>query len=108
MIEPRHGSFRDETFFQLCRDHNVAIVFGDDDQFPCIDADTANFAYARLQRMREAVSTAMTRSAGCVRQACPALAGRRPRRLHFHDQRGKSSSASSGRLFRIGSAFNLR
>ena len=56
-IEPRHESFRDETFFQLCRDHNVAIVFGDDDQFPCIDADTANFAYARLQRMREAVST---------------------------------------------------
>jgi uncharacterized protein YecE (DUF72 family) len=27
-------------------------VFGDDDEFPCIDADTANFAYARLQRMR--------------------------------------------------------
>jgi len=57
VIEPRHESFRDETFFQLCRDHNVAVVFGDDDEFPCIDADTANFAYARLQRMREAVST---------------------------------------------------
>ena len=56
-IEPRHESFRDEAFFALCRDHNVAVVFGDDDEFPCIDADTADFAYARLQRMREEVPT---------------------------------------------------
>jgi uncharacterized protein YecE (DUF72 family) len=54
-IEPRHESFRDEAFFALCRDHNVAVVFGDDDEFPCIDADTADFRYARLQRMREEV-----------------------------------------------------
>jgi uncharacterized protein YecE (DUF72 family) len=57
VIEPRHESFRDESFFKLCRDHNVAIVFGDDDEFPCIEADTADFAYARLQRMREEVPT---------------------------------------------------
>ncbi len=57
VIEPRHESFRDEAFFALCRDHDVAIVFGDDDEFPCIDADTASFAYARLQRMREEVLT---------------------------------------------------
>jgi uncharacterized protein YecE (DUF72 family) len=56
-IEPRHESFRDEAFFALCRDHDVAIVFGDDDEFPCIDADTASFAYARLQRMSEDVPT---------------------------------------------------
>jgi uncharacterized protein YecE (DUF72 family) len=37
--------------------HDVAVVFGDDDEFPCIDADTASFAYARLQRMREEVPT---------------------------------------------------
>jgi uncharacterized protein YecE (DUF72 family) len=53
VIEPRHESFRDHAFFDLCRDHNVAVVFGDDDEFPCIEADTADFAYARLQRMRE-------------------------------------------------------
>ena len=53
VIEPRHDSFRDERFFDLCRARDVAIVFGDDDEFPCIDADTASFAYARLQRMRE-------------------------------------------------------
>ena len=57
VIEPRHQSFRDEAFFKLCRDHDVAVVFGDDDEFPCIDADTASFAYARLQRMREDVPT---------------------------------------------------
>jgi uncharacterized protein YecE (DUF72 family) len=54
-IEPRHESFRDEKFFELCRDQDVAVVFGDDDEFPCIDADTASFAYARLQRMREEI-----------------------------------------------------
>ena len=57
VIEPRHESFRDQAFFDLCRDHDVAIVFGDDDEFPCIDCDTASFAYARLQRMRSEVPT---------------------------------------------------
>lgn len=56
-IEPRHDSFRDDHFFTLCREHDVAVVFGDDDEFPCIDADTASFTYARLQRMREKVET---------------------------------------------------
>lgn len=56
-IEPRHESFRNEAFFDLCRAHDVAVVFGDDDEFPCIDADTASFTYARLQRMREEVET---------------------------------------------------
>lgn len=57
VIEPRHESFRDPRFFDLCREHDVAIVFGDDDEFPCIEADTASFAYARLQRMRAEVPT---------------------------------------------------
>ena len=57
VIEPRHESFRDDAFFALARARNVAVVFGDDDEFPCIDADTADFAYARLQRMREDVPT---------------------------------------------------
>jgi uncharacterized protein YecE (DUF72 family) len=57
VLEPRHESFRDPAFFDLCRAHDVAVVFGDDDDFPCIEADTASFAYARLQRMREEVPT---------------------------------------------------
>jgi uncharacterized protein YecE (DUF72 family) len=57
VLEPRHESFRDERFFELCREHDVAVVFGDDDEFPRIEADTASFAYARLQRMSEDVAT---------------------------------------------------
>jgi uncharacterized protein YecE (DUF72 family) len=57
VIEARHESFRDERFFDMARRHDVAVVFGDDDEFPCLDADTASFAYARLQRMREEVAT---------------------------------------------------
>ena len=62
VIEPRHESFRDPVFFDMCRDHDVAVVFGDGDEFPCIDADTASFRYARLQRMREAVATGYDQS----------------------------------------------
>jgi uncharacterized protein YecE (DUF72 family) len=62
-LEPRHDSFRDETFFELCRGRDVAIVFEDSDEFPTIEADTASFAYARLQRMREEVPTGYDRAA---------------------------------------------
>src|SRR5438309_927479 len=56
-IEPRHESFRDEKFFDLCRARNIAIVFEDSDDYPCIEVNTADFAYARLQRMKEEVPT---------------------------------------------------
>ena len=54
-IEPRHETFRDESFVDLCRTRGVAVVYGDDDEFPCLDLDSAPFRYARLQRMREEV-----------------------------------------------------
>jgi len=57
VIEPRHESFRDERFFDLCGTRNIAIVFEDSDDYPLIEADTADFSYARLQRMREEVTT---------------------------------------------------
>ena len=56
-IEPRHESFRDEEFLALCRARNIAVVFEDSDDYPLIEADTADFAYARLQRMSEEVPT---------------------------------------------------
>ena len=56
-IEPRNKSFQDEKFFDLCRERNVAIVLEDSDDYPTIEADTADFAYARLQRMNEDVPT---------------------------------------------------
>ena len=49
-LEPRHESFRDPAFYALARARNMAIAFADDDEFPCIDEPTADFAYARLQR----------------------------------------------------------
>jgi uncharacterized protein YecE (DUF72 family) len=52
-IEPRHESFRDDGFLELCREHNAAVVFEDHGEYPCIEADTADFFYARLQRMQE-------------------------------------------------------
>lgn len=56
-LEPRDESFRDDRFFRLCRDRNIAVVFEDSDEYPLIEADTADFIYARLQRMRSEVST---------------------------------------------------
>jgi uncharacterized protein YecE (DUF72 family) len=56
-IEPRHESFRDEKFFDLCRNRNIAVVLEDSDDYPTIEADTADFAYARFQRMREELPT---------------------------------------------------
>jgi uncharacterized protein YecE (DUF72 family) len=56
-IEPRHESFRDERFFELCRNRDIAIVVEDSDEYPTIEADTASFSYARLQRMREDIAT---------------------------------------------------
>ena len=56
-IEPRDESFRDDKFLELCRNRNIAVVLEDSDEFPTIDADTADFAYARLQRMSEDIPT---------------------------------------------------
>ena len=56
-VEPRHESFRDPKFYALCRKAKVAIVFADDEIFPCIDEATADFTYARLQRATEECAT---------------------------------------------------
>lgn len=56
-LEPRHESFRDPAFYELARARNMAIVFADDETFPCIDEATADFAYARLQRAAEDIAT---------------------------------------------------
>jgi uncharacterized protein YecE (DUF72 family) len=56
-IEPRHASFNDPKFFDLCKARNIAIVLDDSDDYPAIEADTADFTYARLQRMREDIES---------------------------------------------------
>ncbi|WOF42729.1 DUF72 domain-containing protein [Sphingopyxis indica] len=56
-LEVRHESFRDPAFVELARERNMAIVFADSDEFPCIDEQTADFTYARLQRSQDDVET---------------------------------------------------
>jgi uncharacterized protein YecE (DUF72 family) len=56
-LEVRHASFRDQRFYDLCRKHNVAIVFAHDKSFPEIDEPTADFTYARLMGTQEKVKT---------------------------------------------------
>jgi uncharacterized protein YecE (DUF72 family) len=56
-LEVRHDSFRDPAFIALAAAANAAIVFADSNDHPCIDAATADFRYARLQRSTEACAT---------------------------------------------------
>lgn len=56
-IEVRDESFRDPAFIDMLRERNMAIVVADSDEFPCIDEQTADFTYARLQRSQEDVET---------------------------------------------------
>ena len=56
-IEVRDESFRDPAFIDMLRERNMAVVYADSDEFPCIDEQTADFTYARLQRSQEDVET---------------------------------------------------
>lgn len=47
-FEPRHESFRTDTYFDLLHRNNIAHVVSDAPTFPCIEAVTADFAYVRL------------------------------------------------------------
>ncbi|MDX3908449.1 MAG: DUF72 domain-containing protein [Sphingobium sp.] len=52
-LEVRHESFRDPAFVALAKKANVAIVRADHGEYPLIEADTADFTYARLMRSVE-------------------------------------------------------
>jgi uncharacterized protein YecE (DUF72 family) len=56
-LEVRHKSFVDPDFIDLARRHGVAIVFADSDDHPPIADPTADFIYARLERMQESEPT---------------------------------------------------
>jgi uncharacterized protein YecE (DUF72 family) len=57
VVEVRHESFRVAEFISLLREHNVAVVYADSDDYPAIADVTADFVYARLQRTTEANET---------------------------------------------------
>lgn len=52
-IEPRHESFADPAFADLARAAGVGVVYAHSDDYPCVDVDSAQFRYARLQCCRE-------------------------------------------------------
>lgn len=56
-FEVRHESFRDPAFTALMKKANAAIVYADHPEYPCIDEETADFAYARLMKTEETVET---------------------------------------------------
>jgi uncharacterized protein YecE (DUF72 family) len=48
-VEVRHPTFRSETFYDLLRDHGVALVTADTaGRWPCLAERTTDFAYVRL------------------------------------------------------------
>jgi uncharacterized protein YecE (DUF72 family) len=47
-VEVRHESFKDKGFVELCRKHDVGIVFAADSAFPLIADVTTDFIYARI------------------------------------------------------------
>ncbi|MFI9386055.1 DUF72 domain-containing protein [Kutzneria sp. NPDC052558] len=48
-IEVRHESFRTDAFYELARQHNVAVVYSDGaGKWPVFDVTTADFSYIRL------------------------------------------------------------
>ena len=62
-LEVRNPSFDTEQFRDLARRYGAAIVYAVDDEapeWPRIDADTADFTYARLMSSREDEPTGMT------------------------------------------------
>lgn len=56
-LDVRHESFCCEAFVALAREHRVAIVCSDSDDYPMIADVTADFVYARLMRARADVVT---------------------------------------------------
>ena len=62
-LEPGHESFRDPEFYALARARNMAIVFADSEDYPCIEEPTADFSYARLQRSQDGIPTGYDDSA---------------------------------------------
>lgn len=52
-LDVRNASFDDPAFIDLARSKEMAIVRSDHPEYPLIEADTADFVYARVMRARE-------------------------------------------------------
>ena len=52
-LDVRNASFDDPAFIDLARSKGMAIVYSDHSEYPLIEADTADFVYARVMKARE-------------------------------------------------------
>lgn len=52
-LDVRNESFNDPAFIELARKKGMAIVHSDHPEYPLIEADTADFAYARVMKAEE-------------------------------------------------------
>jgi len=52
-VEVRHESFQTPDFYEMARQHDVAIIQAGDSKFPEIEQATAPFAYVRIMGTRE-------------------------------------------------------
>ena len=57
VLEVRHPSFLDEAYVRLAREHRIATVFTDSDEYPSLADVTGDFVYARLMCSRSEVAT---------------------------------------------------
>jgi uncharacterized protein YecE (DUF72 family) len=57
VVEVRHASFQDPAFIGLLRDHGVAPVYVDSEDYPSIADLTGDVVYARLQKGADAIET---------------------------------------------------
>jgi uncharacterized protein YecE (DUF72 family) len=52
-LDVRHESFDNPVFVEMVRSKAIAIVHNDHREYPLIEADTADFVYARVMQARE-------------------------------------------------------
>lgn len=62
-FEVRHESFACEEYVELARQYNVATVFADSHEYPCIADVTGDFVYARLMKTVSTERTGYTKQA---------------------------------------------
>ncbi len=105
VLDVRHDSFMTREYLALAREHRVATVFCDSDEYPSFCDLTGDFVYARLMRSaardRDRLSGRGDRAMGRAARGAGPPATSRPscrassRRHRAPDARATSSSSSS-------------
>jgi uncharacterized protein YecE (DUF72 family) len=103
VIEVRHESFVVPEFVGLVRDHGIAVVYADSDDYPAIADVTADFVYARLQRAEEKHDTGYSAADldTWAERAAAWAAGDAPADLPSIDKPAKSKSKRNVFIYMI-------